>query len=321
MNRKILMLLMVALASATGIAMAATDTGEPPAWAYPVTPPAPPAAPDDGTLRRVPDSTLGFTLAQMSDRFFAPDWHPGDHPAMPEVVAHGRKPEVYACGYCHRADGPGGPENASLAGLPEAYIVQQVADFRSGARTSSLLTNAPKLMTVLSKAINDDEVAAAAKYFSGLKPRAVISVVEASVVPKTFVTLGHLAVLKDGGTEPIGDRIIEVPADLELFVSRDSRARFIAYVPIGSVARGKALAASGGGKTLPCGSCHGPDLKGVGVIPGIAGRSPSNTFRQLYDIQHGARAGEGNAPMKPVVEKLTGDDMLEVAAYLASLAP
>ncbi len=46
---------------------------------------------------------------------------------MPEVVARGREPEVFACGFCHRADGPGGPENANIAGLPAACIVQQMA--------------------------------------------------------------------------------------------------------------------------------------------------------------------------------------------------
>ena len=82
------------------------------------------------------------------------------------------------------------------------------------------------------------------------------------------------------------------------------------------------MAASGGeGKTVQCGICHGPDLRGMGPIPGIAGRSPSYTFRQLYDIKHGTRAGTGAALMKPAVEKLTVEDMLNLAAYAASLAP
>ena len=32
----------------------------------------------------------------------------------------------FACGFCHRADGLGEPESASLAGLPAEYIVRQV---------------------------------------------------------------------------------------------------------------------------------------------------------------------------------------------------
>jgi hypothetical protein len=82
----------------------------PPPWAYPVNPPDFSQSPDDGQLKHVPDSLAAFTVGQTRDRFFAPDWHPADHPPLPEIVAHGRKPDVYACGFCHRADGPGGPE-------------------------------------------------------------------------------------------------------------------------------------------------------------------------------------------------------------------
>ena len=70
-----------------------------------------------------------------------------------------------------------------------------------------------------------------------------------------------------------------------------------------------------------CSSCHGPDLKGVGTIPGIAGRSPDYVVRQLYDFQSGARAGVNSALMKPVVEKLSLDDMIALAGYAASLTP
>src|SRR5689334_10366469 len=90
----------------------------PPAWAYPFNPPGFTPPPDNGTPRRVPGSDASFTLTQVRNLFFAPDWHPGDHPPMPEVVAQGRRPAVQACGSCHRADGSGGPENANLAGLP-----------------------------------------------------------------------------------------------------------------------------------------------------------------------------------------------------------
>ena len=172
------------------------------------------------------------------------------------------------------------------------------------------------------QAATDAEVAEAAAYFSALKPRRTIKVVETDTVPKTFITANHLAAVQTGETEPIGQRIIEVPEDLERFISRDTHAVFIAYVPVGSIKKGQALATSGGGgKTVPCASCHGADLKGLGPVPGIAGRSTNYTVRQLYDFKHGARAGTGGALMKPAVEKLTVDDMLVLAAYLASLAP
>jgi len=296
---------------------------EPPPWAYPVDPPGVVAPKDDGTLRHVPDSALGFTLTQVKDGFLSPDWHPQDHPPLPGIVAHGRKPEVMACGYCHRASGTGGPENASLAGLPAGYIIQQMADFKSGARSTSIPLRAPpKNMIALSKAVTPAEIEEAAAYFSALKLKPIIRVVETDMAPTTHVHGWHLADLKTGEKEPIGERIIEVPEDLEQFVSRDSRSQFIAYVPPGSIEKGKALASTGGaGRTVQCAICHGPDLRGIGPIPGIAGRSPSYLFRQLYDIKHGARAGIGSALMKPTVEKLTLEDMVALSAYAASLKP
>jgi cytochrome c553 len=172
------------------------------------------------------------------------------------------------------------------------------------------------------EAATDAEVEAAAAYFSGLKPRTIIKVVETDTVPRTFITANHLAAVSTGETEPIGRRIIEVPEDLEQFVSRDTHARFIAYVPVGSIRQGQVLATTGGGgRTLQCAICHGPDLKGLGPVPGIAGRSTNYTVRQLYDFKNGTRAGVGSALMKSVVEKLTVEDMLVLAAYTASLAP
>ncbi len=310
----------LAYALATG---AAASAESPPAWAYVANPPDFKPHPDDGTTRRVPGSSAGYTLTQTRDRFLAPDWHAADYPPLPEVVARGRKPDVFACGFCHRADGPGGPENANLTGLPSSYIVQQMLDFKSGARKSAVMALGPQtLKATLAKAVTQDEIEAAAAYFSSIRPRSIVRVVEASSVPRTFVAGWFLAAGKTGETEPIGQRIIEVPEALEHFESRDTRARFIAYVPPDSIKQGQALAATGGGgKTVQCASCHGPGLKGVGPIPGIAGRSPSYIVRQLYDYKHGARAGAGSALMKPSVEKLTIEDMIALAAYAASLPP
>ena len=142
-------------------------TEGPPSWAYPVEPADAKPPLDDGSLRHVPGSTAAFTLTQVRDLFFSPDWHPDAHPALPAVVATGRKPDVYACGFCHRAEGTGGPENSSLAGLSAGYIAQQMADFKSGARTTSAPERLPpKLMIAVAKAVTDAEVQAAAAYFA-----------------------------------------------------------------------------------------------------------------------------------------------------------
>ena len=246
-TRALALRLLAAGVALAGVAPAACCAEEPPAWAYPMKPPGLQPAPDDGTLRRVPGSSAVFTLTQLRNLFLAPDWHPDDHAPMPDVVARGRAPEVYACGFCHRAEGPGGPENSRLAGLPAAYIVQQMADFQSGARGTSVPNRLPTMaMIAVAKAVNPAEVAAAAAYFSAIPPRRLIRVIETATVPRTSVAGWILAVDKSGEREPIGARIIEVPEDPEQFEHRDSRARFLVYAPIGSVRRGRTLAATGG---------------------------------------------------------------------------
>src|ERR1700723_3089447 len=129
-----------------------------PAWAYHWAPDFK-APPDDGPATHVPDSTANFTVTQERDLFFVPDWHPGDHAPMPDIVAHGRRPDVRACGSCHRVEGTGGPENASLAGLPAAYIAQQMADYKSGARKfSGPQRSAVLWMTEIAKATSDADI-------------------------------------------------------------------------------------------------------------------------------------------------------------------
>ena len=297
-----------------------------PSWAFVVEPRAhqshPPARHADHTLRHVPGSHAAFTHRQINDGFNPPDWHPAGHPPLPEVVAHGRPPHVMACGFCHLPNGQGRPENASLAGLPAAYIVQQMADFKDGLRGSAKKTGPISAMVTHETLAGKKEIRAAARYFSRLKPKPWIRVVETRTVPRTHAVGWMLVPVAEGGREPIGQRIIETPVNLELTEMRDDASGFIAYAPVGSIRKGKMLATTGGaGKTIPCGTCHGPDLRGSGNVPTIAGRSPSYIVRQLYDFHTGARAGADAQLMKPVAAKLTVGDMVSIAAYLASLHP
>jgi cytochrome c553 len=299
------------------------DAGDvPPPWAFAVNPPGTHAPADDGIVRHVPNSSAGFTMTQIRDLFKVPDWHPENHPPMPDVVANGRKPEMFACGFCHLPNGLGRPENSSLAGLPAEYIVQQVLDFKSGVRKSSEPASLPvNFMIAVAKAVNDDELKIAAQYFSSLKRTPWIRVVETDTVPKTRVAGWMLIADDSGASEPIGQRVIEMPEDLERTELRDSASGFIAYVPTGAIGRGEALVNNRAGNTVACGICHGADLRGLGPVPGLAGRSPSYLVRQLYDMQHGVRNGAWTQLMKPVVARLSLDDMVSLAAYAASLAP
>jgi cytochrome c553 len=317
-----LVLIFVSAASAC-MATAAATTEDSPAWAYPVNPPDFKPVADDGSIRRVPDSTSGLTLSQARDPFFAPDWHPEDHAQMPAVVASGLKPNAFACGFCHRAEGTGGPENASLAGLPVAYIIQQMADYRSGARSTALASRAPQAFMIrTAKAVSDEDVRAAALYFSALKPKLNINVVESDLAPTTYVAGWFLAASVPSGQEPLGQRIVEMPNDLHRFESRDTRVTFTAYVPPGSLKAGRNLVAGqDSNKTPACATCHGQDLRGVDAIPSIAGRSPTYVFRQLHEFKIGIRAGSSAGLMKDTVARLDQGDMIAIAAYLATLKP
>ena len=298
----------------------------PPYWAYAVDPPTgaagAPSKPADTTARHVPGSDAAFTLAQVDNMFGAPDWHPAGHPAMPEIVSRGRAPDIFACGFCHLPNGQGRPENSSLAGLPAAYIVQQLADFKSGLRKSSEPKHGPtRAMIAFETKASEKEIKAAAEYFSAIRPLPSIRVVETNTVPKTHVAGWMLVPSGAGAMEPIAQRIIETPENLERTELRDDHSGFIAYVPVGSIKKGEVLAKTGAGKRAACSTCHGPDLKGLGKVPRLAGRSPSYIVRQLYDMKSGARAGIAARKMKVIVARLTLDDMEAIAAYIASLSP
>jgi cytochrome c553 len=315
------------LLALSALARAADDGFAVPAWPYPGNPVSPGAvAPpaDSGTPLRLPGSDQSFTLAQVKDLFAPPDWYPNRHPPMPDIVAHGRKPAVYACGYCHLPDGQGRPENAALAGLPAPYIEAQVADFRSGTRRSAWHgTYLPTdFMRASAENAADAEVASAAEYFSGLRLTRRVEVVEATVIPRVVESAWVYVMVGGEGTEVLGRRIIEVAIDHERHELRDPATAYRAYVPQGSIARGRTIAQIGqGGPALACVACHGTDLRGVGGVPPLAGRSPTYIVRQLLAFRTGSRSAGAGAPMMPVVALMGVDDMMAAAAYAASLEP
>ena len=319
----------LALVSALTVSVSLAADG-PPGWAYGFPPPGAPAptaagapAAPDASPKRLAGSNLEFTRAQIYDSFGPADWFPGSHPVMPDIVAHGRQPGIRACALCHYPNGKGRAENAPVAGYPVAYFIQQMSDFRNGNRKSAeprkSNTNA---MIAFAKAMTDQEINASAEYYGSMPWTPWIRVVETSMVPKTRINIGLFLALEGDEKEPIGKRIVEVPESTEAAETfRDPRSGFIAYAPPGSIKKGQALVTSGGGKTLACGGCHGADLRGLGPVPGIAGRSPSYLVRQIYDLQQGTRRGISSPLMQPVVANLTAGDMVAIAAYVTSRVP
>jgi cytochrome c553 len=311
--KNLIVFLTLALLPSAAIAADAPD------WAYGVAPQGLPA-PDPAKIVKVPGSDKQYSEVQVSDPFGPPDWFPNEHPAMPVAVGQGIKPAVRACALCHLPTGDGHPESSSLWGLPAAYMVRQMADFaignRKGTRTNS--------MASIAKAISNEDSQAAADYYAALEATpGYIKVVEQAEVPKSHVGEGAMrVVIPNGGNEPIGERIIEVPQDGAAAKARSPRGGFIAYVPLGSIDRGKALATTGGaGKTVACSICHGEGLKGLGEVPSIAGRSAIYLARQLMDMKSGARIGTWVELHTHVVANLDINDVIALAAYVASLQP
>jgi cytochrome c553 len=327
MRRFAALLLVAALPlAATVVIRAAADV---PAWAYAIAPPPAPGAPAaqpapaDTSLKSLPGATKQFTRAEIGNRAAPADWFPDEHPPMPDVVARSSGNAIRACSLCHYPNGKGRPENASVSGLPVSYFMQQLNDFRNGTRKSAESRKANTLLMIgIAKTMSPEEMQQAAEYFGKIKWTPWIRVVETNTVPKVE-SHGGIWVPTEGagaGKEPIGVRIVEIPENVVATETlRDPHSGFIAYAPVGSIKKGESLVKTGGnGRTEACAPCHGPDLLGLGPVPGIAGRSASYLARQLYDMQAGARSGEWTQLMKPVVAKLTSEDLVNIVAYVSS---
>ena len=301
----------LAAVASIGAQQPVQPAGREPSWAFPAINGSLPV--EEGP-KNVPGSTKSYTPAQIDDLSNPPDWFPDDHAPAPALVQKGHGAAL-ACGACHLMSGEGHPESAGLTGFTAGYLTQQMADFKSGARKDAARMNA------IAKDVSDEESRQVAEWFAALKPGSWTKVVEADTVPKTIVGQGRMRFVQSGGgTEPIGNRIITVPQDQARARNRDPRSGFIAYVPPGSIARGKALVDTGGaGKTIACGICHGDSMRGLGNVPRVAGLHPIYIARQLYLFKDGSRNGIDAQLMKKPVARLTDEDILAISAYLGSL--
>ena len=340
--------------SAAGVSVVQVDLEHEPLWAYGFDKAAAPGevarpqgaptralrpnedAAEQTRLRTLDGSKAKYSVMDVRDGQNVIDWFPNDHPSMPDVIAHGPASlgdMKRGCGSCHLPNGKGRPENAGVAGLPVPYIMRQIQDFRSGKRRSAD-PRKPNTNTMidLAKALSDDELKAAAEYFGSLPWTPWIRVEETDLVPKTRIAGNLFLPVEKVKSEPIGARIVEMPEDEEQSETyRNPHSGFVAYVPRGSISKGKDLVTTGGarivgnqfipGKATPCITCHREDLMGAGDSPPIVGRSPSYMARQMWDIQQGVRHGEPAQLMKLATANLTPDDLIAIAAYVASITP
>lgn len=295
------------------------------AWAFPVFPPPPdPHAPkpDPDNVLHVTGSTVSYTQAQF--QHINPDWFPKDHPPVPHIVADGREP-ARACAECHIINGAGVPATATLDSLPKAYIRAQLAAFRAGERGMDGPATAHDMVEE-ARALKPSDEQQAIDYFSATKFVPHVQVVETTTVPATHWKFFVRVPDKSGAREPIGERIIETPIDFQDYSRADGHARYIAYAPPGSIAHGASIAAKGTGSAAACESCHGSHLEGanmpnIGIVPPLAGRSPTYIVRELILFHLGRRTDPAAAPMRTEVSQLTLPEMVDVAAYAATLKP
>ncbi len=299
---------LLVLGALAGISAAAPD------WAFPgfgsETDLSAPAA---AAVRRLPGSAVVLHQSDF-DGALAIDWFPQSHPQAPAVVLHAGGKDGYPCGYCHLPDGRGRPENARLQGLPADYIIEQVQAFASGARRAAVPYMPTSLMARVAHAVRPTDLQAAAAYFSQFEPQSHTQVVEAATIPAA--SMWRFVYRFDGSKhEALGQRIVEGPVDDERFELRDPATRYIAYVPEGAVARGRAIAEHGASGGPACVSCHGK------ALIGIAGASPSFLARQLMNFRAKTRNDPGAAPMQEVAGRLTDAQIIDAAAYVGSRRP
>lgn len=271
-----------------------------PAWVVP--------APADGTPEEMVNAVRDADQAARDVAYpLIPD-------SVPQVVREGFDGNGVCMG-CHTTTGRGAPQSAPLAGLPPAYFVQQIVNFRTRARGDVYRPN----MGNFARDMTIEQIMEVANYYASLPVEPLVDVIESEMVPRTIVGARDItAVHPDGGEEPLGARIIEIAKTPSAPYTNGEKA-FDAYVPVGSVAEGRELAERGLGRTAACDLCHGADLNGNGDIPGIAGRSPVHNARQLMEYRDGTRGGYSAQPMIGVAANLSDDDIIAISAYVASL--
>ena len=243
---------------------------------------------------------------------------------MPEIVARGRKEaNIRACASATIRTAKAARRTRPSRVCRSSYFIQQMHDYRNGVRKSA---DPKKGEHQRDDRHREGDDGRGNQSVGGVFRIDEVDAVDQGRRERNRAEDAHRrracsSSLPGGETEPIGQRIIEMPEDNAREALRDPRSGFVAYVPVGSIKKGEALVKTRRRQDDRVRVCHGADLKGLGPVPGLAGRSPSYSARQLFDMQAGARNGVWADLMKPVVAKLTEEDLINISAYTASLAP
>lgn len=184
------------------------------------------------------------------------------------------------CTACHGAQGkaPIMSIYPKVAALPEPYILNQLKDIKSGARSNGQSV----VMKGIMAAVSEEEMKVLAAWLSGL-PRG-----EAAPAP---ATASPAAAPAPAASEPAA---AAAPAP-----SADPGAALY-------TAKGCAACHGADGKT--------PIMS---IYPKVAALPEQYIFNQMKDIQSGARNNGQSAAMKGIVASVSDEDMKAISAWLS----
>jgi len=165
--------------------------------------------------------------------------------------AEAGKAKAAVCGACHGATGVNpNPLYPDLAGQNAQYVVKQLVDFKSGARTDMM-------MAPMAANLSDQDMADLAAFFA-VQKRA-----------------SEQVAASDDSAAPVA---VAAAGNVEIVTSTPAKAIFAGDVKAGQE------------KSVMCASCHGADGNSlVAMYPKLAGQSASYTAKQLADFKSGER--------------------------------
>jgi cytochrome c553 len=202
--------------------------------------------------------------------------------AVQAADANAGKEKSGTCSACHGPTGvSASPMFPNLAGQNDAYIIKQLKDFKSGARSDAM-------MGPMAANLSEEDMADLAAHFSGL--------------PSANEQAAALA-SSGTGTDSTAASAAPATGNVEIVSSTPAAAIYK-----GNVAAGKS-------KAMVCAACHGADGNSlIPMYPSLAGQSANYLAKQLADFKS---ANRKNPVMAGMAAALTQEDMHDLAAFFA----
>ena len=182
------------------------------------------------------------------------------------------KEKSAVCGACHGATGvTPHPLYPDLAGQKDQYLVKQLVDFKSGARTDMM-------MAPMAANLSDQDMADLAAFFSSQKRASEqVAATAESAAPAAAEA---------------------VASTVDIVTSTPAKAIYAGDVKAGQE------------KSMMCASCHGVDGNSVvPMYPKLSGQSANYTAKQLADFKSGERKDPVMAGMVAALSEQDMNDL------------